>query len=230
VLHADKNAATLASDLPFVCTEVLQGIQMALLRMKARWQTSHQRRIASEREVRATFDSEHEHLFWLALLITADEKFATSAVVDAATLSTGGNHPVFHDWLVQWARSATIRSAAALLRSEFKLCAQQHKGMQCDHVEHAPLSKEQVESLHGIGHESIATLDPLARAVLVFRSIEHAALQDCALSLGVTRSDVTAAYCRALTWVSAQRGQYEEGHAETGVGAWVDFLPAQNPA
>lgn len=202
----------------------------AWLRFKTWSQTSHRRRIASERDVRATFDSEHEHLFWLALFITADEKSATRAVVDAATLSTGGNHPVFHDWLVQWARSATVRSAAALLRPEFKVCAQQHKGMQCEHVEHAPLSERQVDSLHGIGRESLATLDPLARAVLVFRAIERAALKDCALSLGVTRSDVTAGYCRALTWVSAQCGQYEKAHAKTAFAHGLALVPGHSGA
>ncbi len=198
--------------------------------VKSKWQSVYQRTVASERDLRATFQSEHEHLVWLAMLITADEDSATSAVVDAATLSTGRNHPVFQDWLVQWARSATIRSAAALLRGEFKRCAQQHRRTQCEHVEHAPLSKEQVEVLHEIDRESIAELDPLARAVLVFRAIDHASLQDCALSLGVMRSDITAAYCRALTWFGARPSQCKETHGERNALHGFTLVPGHREA
>src|SRR5450755_2567914 len=160
---------------------------------------------ASPAEVVACFQDQRNVLGRLAFLITGDQTTADQAVVQACELTLQGNSP-FRDWLLEWAKAATIACAISHGTGAIRVCEAVYKDQRCPHVEHLSPgdAEERAASLDLIlgtdAQTLIAELDPLCRAVLVLRVAIRSSIQDCALRLNVSRAAVLAANCHAMTW------------------------------
>ena len=165
-------------------------------------------RFASVAEVRATFESLNEELLWLAEVITGDGCVAVDSVINATKLSES-HSTIFRDWLAQWACNATIRVSLDHVRARIVRAAEEtYQHVHCPHREHEVLSSGETAALQQWPAMTLAAqLDPLARAVLVLRGVKHAAIQDCALNLGVPRAAVLASYCAAVGWLARGTAQ-----------------------
>jgi hypothetical protein len=164
------------------------------------------RSYASPAEIVACFQDQRNVLGGLALLITGDQSIADQAVVQACETTLQGNSP-FRDWLLEWAKIATIASAISHRTEAIRICEAAYKDRGCLHVEH--LSQGDAEDrapsfdlILGTDPQTlIAELDPLCRAVLVLRVAIRSSIQDCALRLNVCRTAVLGANCHAMTWL-----------------------------
>jgi hypothetical protein len=161
---------------------------------------------ASPAEVVACFQDQRNVLGRLAFLITGDQATADQAVVQAYEITLQGNCP-FRDWLLEWAKAATIASAISQGTGAIRICEAAYKDHKCPHVEHLSPgdAEERAASLDLIleadAQTLIAELDPLCRAVLVLRVAIRSSILDCALRLNVSRAAVFAANCHVLTWL-----------------------------
>ena len=161
---------------------------------------------ASPAEVVACFEDQRNVLGRLAFLITNDQATADQAVVQACEITLQGNSP-FRDWLLEWAKAATIASAISHGTEAIRTCEAAYKDQRCLHVEHLSPGdvEERAASLDLIlGADTqtlIAELDSLCRAVLVLRVAIRSSIQDCALRLNVSRAAVLAANCHVLMWL-----------------------------
>jgi DNA-directed RNA polymerase specialized sigma24 family protein len=161
---------------------------------------------ASPAEVVACFQDHRNVLGRLAFLITGDQVTADQAVVQACEITLQGNSP-FRDWLLEWAKAATIASAISDGTKAIRICEATYKDRRCPHVEH--LSQGDAEErgaslalILGADTQKLLTeLDPLCRAVLVLRLAIRSSIQDCALRLNVSRAAVLGANCHAMTWL-----------------------------
>jgi DNA-directed RNA polymerase specialized sigma24 family protein len=166
---------------------------------------------ASPAEIVTCFQDQRNVLGRLAFLITGDQATADQAVVQACEITLQGNSP-FRDWLLEWAKTATIASAISHGTEAIRICEAAYKDQRCPHVEHLSPGddEERAASLDLIlgadAQTLIAELDPLCRAVLVLRVAIRSSIQDCALRLNVSRAAVLAANCHAMTWL-------HDGHA-----------------
>ena len=142
----------------------------------------------------------------LALLITGDSALAEQSVVNACEMTVRGHSP-FRDWLLEWAKAATITDAISQCAENIRDCEVAYKGQTCSHVEHMSL----IDAEERAGYlaillstdilKVITELDALSRAVLVLRLAIRSSIQDCALRLNVGRAAVLAANCCAMTWL-----------------------------
>jgi hypothetical protein len=164
------------------------------------------RNYASPAEIVACFEDQRNVLSRLALLITGDQATADQAVVHACEITLQGNSP-FRDWLLEWAKAATIAIAISHGTEAIRICEATYRDRRCPHVEHLSQgdAEERAASLDLIlgtdAQTLIAELDPLCRAVLVLRVAIRSSIQDCALRLNVPRATVLAANCHAMTWL-----------------------------
>lgn len=161
---------------------------------------------ASASEIVACFRDQRNLLERLAFLITADEAIAEKSVVQACEVTLKGNSP-FRDWLLEWAKAATITAATSIQGGAIRLCEATYKDRRCPHVEHlCHLDDEQRAAslaliLQMDAQKIIAELDQLCRAILVLRIAIRSSVQDCSLRLNVSRSAAVAANCLAMTWL-----------------------------
>jgi len=165
---------------------------------------------ASAAEVVACFQDERSLLSRLALLITGDQVAANRSVVNACEITLHSTPP-FRDWLLEWAKAATIASAISRGAEAIRACEATYKNERSPHVEHLlPGDNENRAAslkliLQADPHDAIAELDPLCRTVLVLRTAIRSSIQDCVLRLNVSRAAVLAANCRAMTWLNELR-------------------------
>ncbi len=176
------------------------------------------RNYASPAEIVACFQNQRNVLSRLALLITGDQATADQAVVQTCEMTLQGNSP-FRDWLLEWAKAATIASAISQRTQSICVCEAAYKDRRCPHVEHLSQgdAEERAASLDLIlgtdAQTLIAELDPLCRAVLVLRVAIRSSIQDCALRLNVSRAAVLGANCLAMTWLhDGYEKPVEENH------------------
>ena len=156
--------------------------------------------LASSHEIQSVFAEQRDYLYWIALLITGDDALADQAVVNASDLSAGRNG-VFRDWLMGWAKYATVRAAIREVHDLISTSASYFADSLSEHCDDDVLSDDQIGSLWHIDpREIIAALDPLARSAVVLRGIQHASIADCAILLEVPHRIVDGAYCQALRW------------------------------
>ena len=164
------------------------------------------RNCASIGEVVACFRDERFQLRRLALLVTGDQDTAVQSVVNACEITLQGHSP-FRDWLLEWAKAATITSAISHRAQAIRACEGAYKDQRCFQHEH--LSQDDAEHraaslkilLQADPQKVIKELDVLCRTILVLRLAIRASIQDCALRLNVSRAAVLAANCRAMTWL-----------------------------
>jgi hypothetical protein len=161
---------------------------------------------ASAADVMACFRDQNNVLDRLAFLITADEAIAEQAVAQACEITLQGNSP-FRNWLLEWAKAATIAAAISLQGDAIRMYEAMYKDRTCPHVEHVcQLDDERRAAslaliLQMDAHTIIAELDPLCRAILVLTIAIRSSIQDCSLRLNVSRAAVVAANCLAMTWL-----------------------------
>ena len=171
---------------------------------------------ASPAEIVTCFQDQRNVLGRLAFLITGDQATANQAVVQGCETTLQGNSP-FRDWLLEWAKAATIASAISLGTGAIRVCEAAYKDQRCPHAEHLSPgdAEERAASLDLIlgtdAQALIAELDPLCRAVLVLRVAIRSSVLDCALRLNVSRAAVLAANCHVMTWLHQRHvGQVDE--------------------
>ena len=161
---------------------------------------------ASAAEIVACFGNQKHFLERLAFLITGDQTTAEQSVSDACEITLQGNSP-FSDWLLEWAKAATVSAAISLRGGEIRTCEAMYTDQRCPHVEHLcqlddePRAARLAFILGMDAQKLIAELDPLSRAILVLRTAIRCSIQDCSLRLNVSRAAVIAANCHAMTWL-----------------------------
>ena len=181
------------------------------------------RNYASPAEIVSCFEDQRSVLGRLAFLITGAQATADQAIVRACELTLQGNSP-FRDWLLEWAKAATIASAISHETEAIRICQAAYKDQRCPHDEHLSPGDDEERAasldliLRADAQTLIAELDSLCRAVLVLRVAIRSSIQDCALRLNVSRPAVLGANCHALTWlhdVTARQVEknYETSHA-----------------
>ena len=164
------------------------------------------RRHASAAEIVACFRDQRNHLYRLAFLITADQATAEQAVSQACEFTLQGNSP-FRNWLLEWAKAATIAAAISLQADAIRMCEALYKDRRCPHVGHQCQLDDELRAasltlvLQVDAQKIIAELDPLCRAILVLRIAIRSSIQDCSLRLNVSRAAIIAANCLAMTWL-----------------------------
>src|SRR5215470_13656356 len=172
----------------------------------ARTTAADARNHASAAEIVACFRDQELLLNRLAFLITADRATAEQAVSQACEITLQGNSP-FLDWLLEWAKAATIATATSLHGVAIRLCEAMYKDRLCPHVEHLSHFDDERRRaslaliLQMDPQKIIAEMDPLCRAILVLRVAIRSSIQDCSLRLNVARSAAVAANCLAMTWL-----------------------------
>ena len=161
---------------------------------------------ASVTEVVGCFNEERPILSRLAFLITGDQATAEQSVINACEMTVKGHSP-FRDWLLEWAKAATITSAISKCGEAIRHCEAASQEQMCSHAEHTSQGDAEQRAadlnliLQADAQQVIADLDPLSRAVLVLRLGIRSSIQDCVLRLNVARGAVLAANCRAMTWL-----------------------------
>lgn len=161
---------------------------------------------SSAAEIAACFQNEKSLLLRLAYLITADQAIAEESVVNACEITLRGHGP-FRNWLLEWAKVATITTAIARRAEAIRACERaynEQRGTEADRMAQSN-AEERGSALSSLLRMDpslvIAELDPLCRAVLVLRVAIRTSIQDCAIRLNVQRSAVVAANYRAMTWL-----------------------------
>ena len=167
---------------------------------------AYARNYASAAEIVACFRDQGKLLDRLAFLISADEVIAEQAVTQACEVTLRGNSP-FRDWLLEWAKAATIAAAISLQGNAIRLCEAMYRDRRCPHAEHvSQLGDERRAAGFGLilqmdAQRIVAELDPLCRAIVVLRTAIRSSIQDCSLRLNVSRAATLAANCHAMTWL-----------------------------
>ncbi len=173
---------------------------------------------ASPAEVVTCFQDQRALLHALAFLITSDHATADRAIIAACEMTLHGNSP-FRDWLLEWAKTATIASAISLRKEAIRMCEAEYRDRRCTHADHLSQgdAEERAATLEFIlradPEQLIAELDPLCRAILVLRVAIRSSIQDCALRLNVCRTAVLAANCHVLTWLHERHVKPMDGAA-----------------
>jgi len=146
------------------------------------------------------FSDYREELEWLAKFLTSDEKLAMACMVDACALAKSQN-PNFEEWLLQWARLATIRSAVEMQRSRIVQLSAAYRGRPCVHDGHKALSEDSLDLIVEESHVLMSRLDVLCRCALVICGIEKKPADEAAVFLGIDPAGVESAYCTALNFL-----------------------------
>jgi DNA-directed RNA polymerase specialized sigma24 family protein len=154
--------------------------------------------------IRRTFSHYRTELEWLAYVITGNDVMAAACVADACALSASRNHG-FGEWLLTWARHATIRAAFEMLRARISQRSSTFERQICTHDSHTPLACSDVQLVVDETILLLARLDALSRCVLVLCGIEKYTTAEAASFLGISESIVEAAYCHALDAIEVIR-------------------------
>src|SRR5271170_7551671 len=104
---------------------------------------------ASSHEMESAFTAQRDYLYWMALLITGDDACADRAVVSASDLSASRSG-VFRDWLLGWARYATVRAAVREVRDRISASASRYADWSCEDSGYDVLSDDQIVSLRHV--------------------------------------------------------------------------------
>ncbi len=187
-------------------------------RFHASMKAAHDRNFASASEIVTCFQNEGSHLGKLAFMITGDQATADQSVVNAREITLHGNSP-FREWLLEWAKVATVTNAISLRPEAIRVYEALYKVRPCTHIDHLWQgdAEERESTLNLIiqadAQKLIAELDPLCRAILVLRVAIRSSIEECVLRLNVSRAAVLGANCRAMTWLQEWRTKsLQENH------------------
>ena len=164
----------------------------------------------------AVFSERREELEWLASFLTGDDKIGAACVIDACAMAESEN-PGFQEWLLGWARLATIRSAVQIQQRRIAQLSPAYMQRQCIHGGHPALSADSLERLVKESHWVMTKLDVLCRFALVICGLEKRSAQEAALLLGVDRTSVEGAYCIAIKFLEVIG--CEQFHGQNGLAA-----------
>jgi len=157
---------------------------------------------ATADDVNQAFVRHREELEWLALFLTGDQTLAEACIVDACAIAATENQ-VFKDWLVRWARRATIRSAYDMQKSRIAELGTTYERNPRVHREQAEVTQKTLQLLVKRSNSNGPRMDVLCRFALVLRGIQHYSSLESALLLNVTRMAIEAAYSTALESLAA---------------------------
>ena len=172
-------------------------------------------RFATPDDISRIFKQHQPELEWYAYLITGDECIAKACVVEARASSVA---QVFENWLLEWARYATIRAAIEAQRKRRMLLGSEQDYPPCSHTAHELIDASMIEFLVPNTDVLIKRLDALSRVALVVHGIEKHSLGEAAIFACVSPKTLRAAYCAALGCVQVL--QYE---AISRVNAWTSL-------
>lgn len=177
---------------------------------------------ASAAEIMECFRRQRTLLRKLAFLITGDQATADHALATACETTLKRNNP-FRDWLLEWAKTATIASAILQNAAAIRDWETAYRRQRCTHLDHLSQAdaEERAASLELIlapdAETQILELDPLCRAILVLRIAIRSSIQDCAVRLNVSRAAVLSANCQAMQWLDSYHNQLENHHERVHV-------------
>lgn len=155
------------------------------------------RRYATADDIRNVFGDYHNGLYWLAVFLIGDEKLADACVIDACNIAQAQT-PIFHEWLIQWAALATLRSALDRQHERIAELVPEYERTEPADVTRPPLLAEHFRRLIKYSDDLHTRLDVLCRFVLIMRGVAKDSLDEVAAKLGISRSAVERAYCAAF--------------------------------
>jgi hypothetical protein len=136
------------------------------------------------------FTQDINSLYLLSLLLSGDHEKAEQCFLGALENATS-RRTVFKEWARSWARRSVIQSAQLMLSPR------------AGHGDQTPSSLP-VEDDRKTAHErieiaAVLALEPFDRFVFVMSVLEGYSSHECAILLGTTLREVTAARSRAFT-------------------------------
>jgi DNA-directed RNA polymerase specialized sigma24 family protein len=137
----------------------------------------------------AIFHDQLDHLYTLALLLTADQHEAEQCFMRGLEDCVAGK-PAFREWARSWTRRAIIKNAIRMLspapeRSRQPAAAKARKP-----------PEQAFDNRSRVG--AITQLEPFDRFVYVMSVLEGYSTRDCSTLLGCTEGEVVNARSRAL--------------------------------
>jgi len=162
------------------------------------------RTFASVNDIRKVFHEHRVELEWLAYFITGDRVITATCVIDACAL-TESHHSVFVEWLLSWARHATLRSAIETQNDRVKRVSARYNHTTLIQPLHDPLTAEELQVVVQQSDVLIPRLDVVARTVLVICGVQKSSIADAALMLGISKAVASAAYSAALDCLEVVR-------------------------
>ena len=138
------------------------------------------------------FMNDMDSLYLLSLLLTGEHSVAEHCFIHSLEESQKGN-PVFKQWTQSWAKRKIIQNAIHVIRSR----STDNWKTSCT----SGLSTSRAMA-HPAEITNILDLPQFERFVFVMFVLERFSLQDCALLLGCSRSEVVAARTRAIQHIA----------------------------
>lgn len=166
------------------------------------------------------FQSDMNHLYLLAFLLTADRSTAELCFVQGLEDARDGS-PVFKEWANSWARRLLVVNAIRMLRPR---------------PESAPMTEA---SRHAVDAANVPpaiaavlALNPFERFAFAMSVLEGYSDRECSLLLECSVSDLVAARTRALQQIgNSSELQREVADADSGKESLSpDFATAIGPA
>lgn len=178
---------------------------------------NNQRAFASVNDIRRVFREHRAELEWLAYFITGNRAIAQACVTDACTASESRNS-MFAEWLMTWARHATIRSAIDTQHERIRQISASYEHAAVVQPRHEPLTEEMLDVLAQHSDVLGSRLDVVSRTALVICGVQKNSIADAALMIGVSRAVASAAYCAAFDCMEAIRCEHVA--QESGAALW----------
>jgi hypothetical protein len=154
--------------------------------------------------IQMVFSRYQTELEWLAYFVTGDKRVAAACVADACTLSPSHND-FFDEWLLTWARHATMRiavQAVAARLHQFSAIYEQQTTAECECL---PVVCVDIALIKEESRSFIGRLDVLSRCALIICGVYERSFPETAFLLGVGKSSLEKAYCVALKAVEVIR-------------------------
>ena len=168
------------------------------------------------------FQSDMNHLYLLAFLLTADRSTAEQCFVQGLEDARDGS-PVFKEWANSWARRLLVVNAIRMLRPRAENA----------HLAGATSSRHAIDGTNlPRAIAAILALNPFERFVFAMSVLEGYSDRECSLLLECTVSDLVAARTRALLQTgSASELRSEIADVDSGKQSLSsDFATATGPA
>ncbi len=177
-----------------------------------------QRSFANANDIREVFRENRAELEWIAYFITGDSEMAAGCVAKACSESES-HTSVFQEWLLTWARHATIRSAIDSQREQIKQISSNYTQPRFIRQIHEPLRAEAIEFVIAESESLVVRLDVVCRVTLVVSGVYAKCIADAALMIGIPLGGVQAAYRTAMDVIESARHQYAT-HDDVGPVLW----------
>ena len=165
---------------------------------------------SSKSEILACFEEQKDVLSRLGWLIVGDEAKGEAAVLSACEIAARGTAPL--KWrLREWTEWVTVKAAISESRDAICACELSYHGVRCTHSQHlqqecsAEVLRDRNFLLRIDPCIMLAELDPLARSVLILRTMLRASFFDCTLRLNMSSEVVVAANCQATAWLRVKQ-------------------------